>query len=326
MDPAQFFAAPRVTIVAGKGGVGKTTVAATMAMAASLSGLRSLIVEVEGKSGLPSLFDHAEFPYHGLELVTADPAAGRGAVSARRLTPDEALAEYLADHGLQRISKRLNDSGAMDMVAAATPGIKDVLILGKIKQLERLGVADVIIVDAPAAGHAISFLRSARGLIDAVKVGPIHTQATDVMELLTDGTRCQVLLVTLPEETPVNELIETAFSLEDQVGVKLGPVVVNGLYDELPGLSVDPVAAARAAKVKLRPGEAERLRAAATFRSCRSSLQDQQLERLGRDLPLPRIRLPYLFSSEVGRAQLEGLARLFLEGVSGLAEIDGSAS
>ena len=69
-----------------------------------------------------------------------------------------------------------------------------------------------------------------------MRVGPINTQAVDVLELLTDPERCQVVLVTLPEETPVNELVETAFNLEDQVGVGLGPVVVNGLYPDRPGL------------------------------------------------------------------------------------------
>lgn len=313
-----------MTIVAGKGGVGKTTVAATLALAASRCGLRAMIVEVEGKSGLPSLFDHAELPYHELELAAADPAAGRGRITARRLTPDEALAEYLADHGLHRISKRLADTGAMDMVAAATPGIKDVLILGKVKQLERSGAADVIIVDAPAAGHAISFLRSASGLLDAVAVGPIHTQANDVLELLTDGGRCQVVLVTLPEETPVNELVETAYSLEDQVGVKLGPVVVNGLYEELDGLSVDPLDAAAEAGVDLGPEEADRLRAASTFRRQRRELQAEQLTRLDHELPLPQVRLPYVFSPEISLHEIELLATRMLEDLGHLdAEVSG---
>ena len=90
-------------------------------------------------------------------------------------------------------------------------------------------------VDAPAAGHAITFLLSARGLLDAVRVGPIHKQASDVVELLSDPTRCQVMLVTLPEETPVNELIDTAFAIEDRAGVALGPVVVNACFAPLPG-------------------------------------------------------------------------------------------
>src|SRR6185436_5738906 len=109
----------------------------------------------------------------------------------------------------------------LDVVATAVPGIKDILVLGKVKQLERASDADVIIIDAPAAGHAITFLTSPRGLLDAVRLGPVRQQAEDVIELLSDPERCRVMLVTLPEETPVNELVDTAFALEDKVGVKL---------------------------------------------------------------------------------------------------------
>src|SRR3954470_5318737 len=223
VDPAQFFAASRLVIVAGKGGVGKTTVTAAMARAAAQSGLSALIVEVEGKSGLASVFGREPLSYDEVEL-----SAG---ITGRTLTPDDALLEYLRDHGLSRISKRLVSSGALDMVSTAAPGIKDILILGKVKQLERAGAADLIILDAPAAGHAITFLLSARALLDAVRVGPINTQAKEVLELLTDAERCEVMLVTLPEETPVNELVDTAYHLEDRVGVSLGPVVVNGVYE-----------------------------------------------------------------------------------------------
>lgn len=313
MDPAQFFTASRVTIVAGKGGVGKTTVSAALALAASRAGLSALIVEIEGKSSLPGWFGHAELGYEDLVLREADPARGLGELKARTLTPDEALVDYLRDHGLQRISKRLAKSGALDMVATATPGIKDVLVLGKVKQLERNAIADVIILDAPAAGHAISFLRSARGLLDAVKVGPIESQARDVMELLTDPARCEVVLVTLPEETPVNELVETAFSLEDQVGVNLGPVVVNALYPLLENLEVDPTVAAAEAGMRLTTEELATLGEAATFRLQRTALQQEQVARLNRELPLPQLELPYLFTTDLDLPHLELLADALLD-------------
>lgn len=154
---------------------------------------------------------------------------------------------------MKRISNRLAQSGALDMVATATPGIKDVLILGKVKQLQRNSGADVIFIDAPAAGHAISFLRSARGLRNAVSVGPIESQAREVDELLTDASRCQVMLVTLPEETPVNELVDTAFALEDDIGIALGPIVVNGRYPDRPGLAVSVTDVAASAGVTVSP-------------------------------------------------------------------------
>jgi len=316
VDPAQFFTAPRVTIVAGKGGVGKTTVAATMALAAAQAGLRALVIEVEGKSGLPALFGQTELDYEEQVLLTVETEAGTGEVRARTLTPDESLVEYLRDHGLKRISKRLAESGALDMVATATPGIKDVLILGKVKQLETAGVADVIIVDAPAAGHAITFLSSAEGLLDAVKVGPIESQAREVRALLTEASRCQVVLVTLPEETPVNELVETAYSLEDRVGIKLGPVVVNGVFPELNGLADDPLEAAADAGVVVSSELSEALAAAASFRLDRQSLQERQLTRLGKELPLNQINLPFVFRSDLGLDSLRDLAGRLAEQIA----------
>ena len=299
MDPGQFLTEPRVTIVAGKGGVGKTTVTAALAMTAARRGLSALIIEVEGKSGLASLFGHEGLDYEEFTLYEVDTEFGHGSVRARTLTPDEALVEYLNDHGFKRISKRLDDTGALDMVATATPGIKDVLILGKVRQLDHSGSADVIIVDAPAAGHAITFLSSAQGLLDAVSVGPIETQARQVLTMLSDPTRCQVVLVTLPEETPVNELIETAYMLEDRVGVQLGPVVINAVYDGLDGLDGDVAEAARAVGVHLTAAELKSLGEAAEFRSDRTELQWEQLNRLARDLPLTQLQLPAVFSSEL---------------------------
>ncbi|MGQ0519953.1 MAG: ArsA family ATPase [Actinomycetota bacterium] len=318
MDPAGFCSQTRVFIVAGKGGVGKTTVSAALARMAATAGLRTLVVDVEGGGGLAGAFGHHR-PLSYEEVVLA-PARGpgEGEVRARTITPDDALLEYLEDHGLGRVSKRLVATGAVDVVATAAPGIKDILVLGKVKQLERSGTADLVVVDAPAAGHAVTFLSSACGLLDAVQVGPIRAQAEDVVELLSDAGRCQVLLVTLPEETPVNEVVETAYRLEDRVGVSLAPVVVNGLYPPANGLDVDPEAEAARAGVHLRSGEAEALVAAARFRADRIALQTEQAERLAKALPLPQLGLPFLFTTEIGPAEVDVLAGALARAVEGL--------
>jgi anion-transporting ArsA/GET3 family ATPase len=316
MQPVDFLRASRVVIVAGKGGVGKTTVTAALARLAAAEGMDTLIVEVEGKSGLAALYGRPPLDYE--ESILLPRAGNEGEVRGRTLTPDDALLEYLDDHGMRRVSKRLVSSGALVVVSTAVPGIKDILILGKVMQLEAKGVADLIVLDAPAAGHAITFLLAARALLDSVKVGPINTQAQDVVELLSDPARAQVMLVALPEETPVNELVETAFHLEDRVGVSLGPVVVNGMYPVLEGLEVDPVAAAADAGTTLRGGEAEALKAAAEFRLQRTALQDEQLARLAEKLPLPQLRLPFLFRSDLGPDDLRLLATVLREGVEAL--------
>jgi len=260
--------AARVTIVAGKGGVGKTTVTAVLARAAADAGLRVLVVELDGKP------------------VLAELTAG---LPCEQIAGRDALEAYLRDHGFGRIARRLSTSGVIDVVATAAPGIDDIVVLGKIKQLERSGEWDVIVVDGPAAGHAITFLTSAAGLLDAVRGGPVRAQAQDVVELLGDPARCQVVLVTLPETTPVNELVETAYALEDRVGVHLGPIVVNhvdGLGEEPPP---DPDT------VELGTGDdAEVLRAAAAFRRSRLAMQRDEIARLDTELALERWYLPML--------------------------------
>jgi anion-transporting ArsA/GET3 family ATPase len=323
MDLERLCSASRVMIVAGKGGVGKTTVTAALAVAATRAGMKVLIVEVEGKSGLAACFHQPALTYEEAEL--------RPGLRARTLTPDDALVEYLRDHGLRRLGKRLSNSGALEVVSTAVPGMKDILVLGKVKQLERAGIADLIVLDAPAAGHAVQFLMSARGLQDAVKVGPVQKQASDVVELLTDPTRCQVLLVTLPEETPVNELVDTAFAIEDRAGVALGPIVVNACLPEVDGLSDDRVhgeagidgvrADAQAAGIELDDAESAALATAAAFRIGARARQQEQRARLARLLPLPQIELPFLFTADVGPAEVDTLADAFAAGVEAMEPV-----
>jgi anion-transporting ArsA/GET3 family ATPase len=172
----------------------------------------------------------------------------------------------------------------IDVISTAAPGIDDIVVLGKIKQLERSGQWDLIVVDGPAAGHAITFLTSAKGMLDSVRGGPVYVQAKDVMELLGDPDRCQVVLVTLPEATPVNEVIETTATLVDRVGVRLGPIVINevDVRTDVP----DP------STIKLgRGAEAKALRSAAVFRRARRAMQDGEIARLEQAIPLPHVDL-----------------------------------
>ena len=316
MDVASFCRQSRVLVVAGKGGVGKTTVTAAVARMAAQAGLSVLVIELEGKTGVPAAFGRpGSLDYE--ESVLAD---GAGEVRARRITPDDALLEYLADHGMKRISKRLVSSGALDVVATAIPGIRDILVLGKVKSLERASGADLILVDAPATGHAMTFLSSAQGLLDAARSGPVRTQAADVVELLTDPSRCQVALVTLPEEMPINEVVEAAYALEDRIGVNLGPVVVNGCLPEEPALGRDPEEAASELGLQLDALSAAALRRAAEFRQHRWALQDEQLGRLADQLPLPQLRTRVLSDAAIGPEQLEVLSSDLAAGVERLPD------
>jgi anion-transporting ArsA/GET3 family ATPase len=311
MDVGTFCTQSHVLVVAGKGGVGKTTMSAALARMASDAGKSVLVVELEGKSGIAAAFGRRDDLGYDEVLLAPAGAAGasvRGPVRARRLTPDDALIEYLEDHGLKRVSKRLARSGVLDVVATAIPGIRDVLVLGKIKQLEREQRADLIVVDAPATGHAITFLTSASGLVAAARGGPLRTQAQDVVDLLSDPARCRVILVTLPEELPVSEAVESAYTLEDKAGVQLGPVIVNACDAEPRGLAQPAVEVAVQAGVTLTPAHMEALEQARRFRLARHAVSAEQIERLHRDLPLPLLLAPQLEADSIGPSETQTLA------------------
>ena len=222
------------------------------------------------------------------------------------ISAPDALDDYLREHGFGRVATRLSKTGVIDVVGTAAPGIDDIVVLGKIKQLERAGAYDLIVVDGPAAGHAITFLTAASGLADSVKGGPIRTQADEVLEMLHDPARCQVVLVALPEATPVNEVIETAYALEDEVGVQLGPIVLNSV-DELDALPTpDEIDDALGG---VPDGDtASWLRAAAAFRRSRLDMQDDERRRLATEVPLTVLTLPDRQRAGLDASDIERLA------------------
>ena len=331
MDVRAFCSQSRVMIVAGKGGVGKTTMVAALAHLAAGAGLSVLVIELEGRTGVATAFGGTGVLGYAGEVLHAAGATDLGGgdvdestvippgtVHARTITPDDALLEYLDDHGMRRFSKRLLSSGIIDIVAGAIPGIRDILVLGKIKQIEQQRVADLVLVDAPATGHTMTFLSSAGGLLDAARGGPIRAQAADVVALLSDPERCQVALVTLPEEMPVNEVVEAAYQLEDRVGIALGPVIVNAAYPPVPGLDAPAADTLAAAGVAVDPVSAEALEQARRFRQRRHALQEEQVRRLAEELPLPQLRVPFLFTSAIGPHELDLLTDALATGVKEL--------
>ncbi len=274
MNPLQSVTSARLAIVAGKGGVGKTTVTAVLARAAIQRGLRVLVVELDGKPTLAELLPEVE---------------------VQHISATASLQEYLDSHGLSRVAKRLARSGIIDVVATASPGIDDIVVLGKIKQLERSGRYDLVVVDGPAAGHAITFLLAAKALLGTMRGGPIHTQATEVNEMLSDPERTAVVMVTLPEATPANEAVETAKAVRERVGVRLGALVVNAV-DAGPLLPADAAA------------EGSAMRAAAEFRNARRQLHASTRRDLEQRLPLPQLVVPLVAGAVLDAAAIDSLA------------------
>jgi arsenite-transporting ATPase len=306
-SPLQSLTATNVVIVAGKGGVGKTTVTAVIARAASRDGRRVLVVELDGKPTLDQLLD-------------GEAQNGAGSIEVVHISAADALDEYLRDHGFARIAKRLNKTGVIDMVGTAAPGIDDVVVLGKVKSFERSQNYDLIVVDGPAAGHAITFLTSATGLANAVRSGPVRTQSDEVIELLTDVERCQVVLVTLPETTPVNEVVETAFALEDDVGIQLGPIVINGVDT---GVPLPSIKTAAAAWQDLDADVAAVLAEAAAFRRSRRAMERTEIERLSAELPLEQITLPAQLVAGLTATDVDRLTDHLL-GLNGVPDVEGN--
>jgi len=312
VEAAAYFTRAAVLVVAGKGGVGKSTVAATVALGAARQGLRVLALELEGRGELPRALGVAE----PLDATPRDVLVGLpGSVALQRLRPDDALVEWLSGHALGAVVRRLRRSGALEVVAFAVPGIREVLILGKLKSLEREGGFDLIVLDAPATGHALTLLTSPSGLAAATRTGPVRRVGSEVAELLRDPTRCRVLLVTLPRELAVDETIEAAFEVEERAGVQLAELVVNQYSPPDDRLLAPLDAEERAVLGEPLASAAEAARAFATQRALAAR---GEVERLRAALPLPVLTLPDLDVGRIGPEQLDVLADVLLAQVGGL--------
>lgn len=273
-----------VVVVTGKGGVGKTTVASALVAAAAGRGLRALLVRTDPGGG------------------------GSGPGSSTAITAESALSEYLAASTVGRLVHNLAPGPTLELVATATPGLKDLLVLAKVRKLEESGDWDLIAVDAPASGHALGFLSAPAALARLARSGPIHDQATRTESMLRDGSRARALLVSLPEPTPVTEMLELAEHLDERVGLASMGAVVNGLMPPWAGLDVDPVAAAAEAEVELDGQDLVSLRRTATLLAPRRRSQLEQMARIAESFPGPVATLPASFDTVLSPEMRSSLA------------------
>jgi arsenite-transporting ATPase len=294
-----------VMVVAGKGGVGSSTVAAAVALAAARDGADVLFIAVDGRPGMGPLLGGREIT---AREQTFQRLSSGGKIRGRSIPADQAFGDYLEMKGVGGLLRKAASSASLPMIAAATPGLEHLLVLGKIKELEKERNADLIVVDAPPAGHAAPFLRSATGLSDVIKSGPILVQASEVSEMLADHERCKALLVALPEETPVTEVIELARDLGDDLGMGLLPLIVNACWLDRPGLDKSPAMAARSHKIKLTDTAKAALESAAAFGRSRLAQQREQIARLEAARDEPVLTLPRLATPRLTAEHLELLA------------------
>ncbi len=225
----------RLHVVTGKGGTGKTTVAAALALALASRGKQVLLCEVEGRQGIAQLFDVPPLPYEERRIAAgaAHDGTDGGAVYALAIDPESALLEYLAMYyRLGRAGKALDRFGVIDFATTIAPGVRDVLLTGKVYEAvhrNRRGKNqrqyDAVVLDAPPTGRIAQFLNVNNELAGLAKVGPIRNQADTVMTLLRSG-RTRVHLVTVLEDMPVQETADGIEELrKDELPV--GGVVVN---------------------------------------------------------------------------------------------------
>jgi anion-transporting ArsA/GET3 family ATPase len=296
----------RLVFVTGKGGVGKTTVSVALGLRAAAEGKRAIVCEVAAQENASRVFDHAEVGFHEVEMEEN--------LWAISIDPDESMREYvLLQLKVRAMRDLLFRSRVFNYLAAATPGLKELVTIGKIWELTQLDRKvktgrkyDLVIVDAPATGHGIGFLQTPRTFAAIARVGPIHSQAQQLNRLITDQDHTGTAIVALPEEMPVNESAALEHDLRDEVGVAVDRIYVNGLYPE----RFTREEAERLATLVDRADGVKRAAArAALSEHGRARSQRAQLARLRRRVGTPVKTLPFLFEPDLDVEAARRLSR-----------------
>jgi anion-transporting ArsA/GET3 family ATPase len=296
----------RLHIVTGKGGTGKTTVSAALALALASSGKQVLLCEVEGRQGIASLFDVAPLPYEERGVAVGP---GGGEVFALAIDVEAALLEYLdMYYRLGRAGKALDRFGVIDFATTIAPGVRDVLLTGKVYEATRrhergVPAYDAVVLDAPPTGRIGHFLNVNAEVAGIAKVGPIRKQADSIMRLLrSDSSR--VHFVTSLEEMPVQETLDAMTELK-QIGLPLGSVIVNMMRQpELPAAHLEAARSGELDSATVEVGLKEAgVRADQTVVSALMLVGQQHAERLAleaeqrallEEAGQPVVSLPYL--------------------------------
>ena len=301
----------RLLVVAGKGGVGKTTIASALALEAARRGKRVLLCEVDGVARAARLLREEPAPVG--EIVEA-----RCGVAIMAIEGKAALAEYLQlIIPVRRLLKTVFNSRIYQYFVAAAPGLKELMTIGKIfYEVDRLDDSggqrrwDLVVLDAPATGHSLQYLRMPAAAREAFTSGLVHREAQRLVDQLTDPTLTAVNLVTTAEEMPVNETVGMYEQLSDQLRMPTGLLFVNRVHQSqftaetitklrgVAGRAREPRESAILTEVAARAAEAAGW----------ANLNARYLARLREHVPMPAVHVPFLFTEEFGFAEVKQIA------------------
>ncbi len=294
----------RLVVVTGKGGVGRTTVAAALGLAATRAGKRVMVAEVAEQERMSRAFRREGVGYSETELAEN--------FWAMSVDPQHALDEYLGQQVGGALAGVLFHNRIFEYFVAAAPGVRELTTIGKVwelAQLERRNRSsapyDLVILDAPASGHGLAMLQAPRTFGDIARVGPIRRRADMIHEFLRDPERTGVVSVAIAQEMPVNETIEFRDKLREQMGIETDAVVVNQLLEER-------FTSDEAERIEAVNGDHGSPEVAAALRAAlseqrRASRQREQLSRLEGEVG-DVVTLPYLWEPELGLDAFQRLA------------------
>jgi anion-transporting ArsA/GET3 family ATPase len=301
----------RLLFVTGKGGVGKSTVATALGLLAARHGLRTIVAELASQERVQGLFSSEGG--EGEQFREMELAPDLFTIS---IDPQQAMEEYLRVKA-GPFGQALGSSRLFQAFAMATPGMRELLSIGKVWELAQLhrrtrGAApyDLVIVDAPATGHGVGLLRTPRTFADIARVGPIAHQGRTIAETIADPEFTGVVAVATPEEMPINETIALADELErDRLSLDL--VIVNALYPER--FASGEIDELNGALTKTRSALARSALRAALSEHARAATQREQRDRLRERVNGRLVELPYVFADHIGLPQLDTLSRALEE-------------
>jgi anion-transporting ArsA/GET3 family ATPase len=294
------FLKKRFVIVAGKGGVGKSTVCAALGLAAARAGRRTIIAELNTREKIPHLFGVAPSGY--------TPGRVADNLYSLNIQPEPALHEYgVRKVRLERIYKTVFENEAVKRLLRMIPGMNELLLLGKAFDLERdrdrRGKPDwdMVIVDAPATGHGVSLLRLPQTILEVVSTGPMAEEVRAMRDLLVDPRRTAINLVTLPEEMPVRETFDLLHQVDTTLEIAKGYLFINGIWPRVVSKrDLEPMRLLRDAA----RGEDPIVDGAMSCMHAqvqRRTFQEPYLRELRRKVDMPAIEVPFLFRREFAR-------------------------